>query len=106
MGFKIFKAVRKQRLALYIKPVSPLKETLRLPLVTSCAPRFFNSSAKTSSKPKKVLAIISKFVFITPKVTKIRPILFFEHKKPGNLIVAGRPYQYAYLYQSLTILKT
>ena len=58
MGFKIFNAVRKAKLALYIKPLSPLKCTTRVPISTCCAPKSFNSLATISSKPKKVLAVI------------------------------------------------
>ena len=61
IGFKIFIAVRKPKLTLYINPLSPTKDTLRTPALTSCAPSCFNSFTNKSSKPNKVLATMLKF---------------------------------------------
>ena len=58
MGFKILIAVRQAKLALYIKPKSPSKDTLRTPGVTAEAPSSLNSLANSSSNPKRVLASI------------------------------------------------
>ncbi len=43
MGLRILMAVRQAKLALYIKPKSPSKETLRTPRVTLEAPKSRNS---------------------------------------------------------------
>ena len=76
MGFKIRTAVLKAIFALYIKPLSPLKETLLTASFTSCAPKFFNSSASTPSKPKSVVAVILKSFSIRIKlVAKIHFIV-------------------------------
>ncbi len=65
MGFKILTAVRKAMFALYKKPLSPLKDTLRTLSLTSFAPSLFSSFAKTPSKPKSVVATILKSLFIS-----------------------------------------
>ena len=69
IGFKIRIAVLKAIFALYIKPSSPLKETLLIDSCTSFAPKFINSSAKTPSKPNMVVATILKSLFILVKLT-------------------------------------
>ncbi len=58
MGFKMRNAVRQCKLALYSKALSPVKETMRMPVSTFCAPNSINSSASTSSSSAIVLATI------------------------------------------------
>src|SRR5699024_11171140 len=73
-GVKIFIDVRQLRLALYINPVSPSKETLLFPTSTADAPNCLNSFVSNSSKPNNVLASILKFFAIVknPIATKIQ----------------------------------
>ncbi len=65
MGLSILIAVRQQRLALYINPVSPSKETFRVPISIAEAPNCRSSCASSSSIPKRVFATILKFFVIS-----------------------------------------
>lgn len=67
MGFKIFKAVRKDKLALYINPLSPIKLTIRT-LVLHFVRQVFATLWQVSLQTKKVLAIILKFSIYTINV--------------------------------------
>ena len=57
-------AVRRQKFALYIISLSPVKATMRLPTSILLAPSSVSSFASTSSSPWKVLAISSNSSFI------------------------------------------
>ena len=56
IGFTILMAVLRLRLALYIKPKSPSKRTLRTPISTFDAPSWRSSWAHISSNPCRVFA--------------------------------------------------
>jgi len=53
MGFKIFKAVRNDKLALYINPLSPLKLTAQVPISTSLSTQLVQLFRQYFFKTKK-----------------------------------------------------
>ena len=91
IGFRILIAVCNWKLARYIISLSPVNETIRLPISTSLAPIWVSSFASTGSSPINVLAINSNFCSISnslqrAKVMKVRPKMrFFTVNLTKNL---------------------
>ena len=62
LSFSIRMAVRRQKFALYIISLSPLKDTMRRPISFSLAPSAVSSCASTSSSPCRFWQSFQKIV--------------------------------------------
>ena len=90
MGFRIRNAVRQCMLALYINALSPVNDTIRVPISTSFAPNAISSSANTSSSSAIVLAIMgndSPSLIVFPSCPLVRTLSSFNSSKRSVSII-------------------